>query len=138
MGDDEQYHPADLRLVRYIRLRKSKEEGNDITIEPYWLSDFQDEVNMPLHHTRIRFGMAVMIPWRYIELAALAPAQFGGMETLCLSVHFEKDMPLYHLEIFDTGMSKRAEYSFGAINDPKYGLLALLEDEYGDRINFDV
>ena len=137
MEGDEQYHPADLHLDRYIRLRKAKEEGNDITIEPSWLGDFQDKVNMPLDYTRIRFGMAVMYPWRHIELTALAPAQFGGMETLHLIAYFNQDKPLYHLEIFDTGMSKRAEYSFGAIDDPKYGLLALLEDEYGDRIHFE-
>ena len=137
MEGDEQYHPADLHLVRDIRLRKAKEDGNDITIEPYWLADFQDKVNMSLHYTRIRFGMGVMYPWRYIELTALAPAQFGGTETLHLIAHFDNDMPLYQLEIFDTGMSKRAEYSFGAIDDPKYGLLALLENEYGDRIHFE-
>ena len=136
MEGDEQYHPADLRLVRYIRLRKSKEEGNDIIIEPYWLGDFQDEVNMALHHTRFRFGMARQYA-RHIDLVALAPSKFGGMETLELSAYFDEERPRYHLDIFDTGMSKRAEYSFNSIADPKTGLLALLEDEYGDRINFD-
>jgi hypothetical protein len=33
-------------------------------------------------------------------------------------------------------MSKRAEYSFNSIVEPKIGLLDLLKDEYGDEIKF--
>lgn len=99
------------------------------------LGDFQNEVNMPLHDTRIRFGMARQFA-RHIDLVALAPSKIGGMETLELAAYFDEDKPRYHLAIFDTGMSKRAEYSFHSIVDPKIGLLALLKDEYGDEIKF--
>lgn len=135
MGYEELMHPADRRLVQYIRLREARDEGKDATIEPNWLGDFQNEVNMPLHDTRIRFGMAKQYAW-HIDLVALAPSKFGGMETLELSAYFDEDKPRYHLAIFDTGMSKRAEYSFHSIVDPKIGLLALLKDEYGDEIKF--
>ena len=90
---------------------------------------------MPLHDTRIRFGMARQYE-KHIDLVALAPSKFGGMETLELSAYFDEDTPHYHLSIFDTGMSKRAEYSFNSIVDPKIGLHALLKDEYGDEIKF--
>ena len=135
MSSEDLLHPADLRLVRYIRLRKARDEGNNITIEPHWLGDFQNEVNMPLHDTRIRFGMAKQYE-KHIDLVALAPSKIGGMETLELSAYFDEDKPHYHLSIFDTGMSKRAEYSFNSIVDPKLGIHALLKDEYGDEIKF--
>lgn len=135
MGYEELMHPADRRLVQYIRLREARDEGKDATIEPNWLGDFQNEVNMPLHDIRIRFGMARQYA-RHIDLVALAPSKIGGMETLELSAYFDEDRPRYHLAIFDTGMSKRAEYSFHSIVDPKIGLLALLKDEYGDEIKF--
>lgn len=135
MDFEDLLHPADLRLVRYIRLRKARDEGNNVTIEPHWLGDFQNEVNMPLHDTRIRFGMARQFA-RHIDLVALAPSKIGGMETLELAAYFDEDKPRYHLAIFDTGMSKRAEYSFHSIVDPKIGLFALLKDEYGDEIKF--
>ena len=135
MSCEELLPPADLRLVRYIRLRKARDEGNNVTIEPRWLGNFQNEVNMPLHDTRIRFGMARQYAG-HIDLVALAPSKFGGMETLELSAFFDEDKPRYHLSIFDTGMSKRAEYSFNSIVDPKLGLHALLKDEYGDEIKF--
>ena len=135
MGYEELLHPADRRLVQYIRLREARDEGKNVTIEPNWLGDFQNEVNMPLHDTRIRFGMAKQYA-RHIDLVALAPSKIGGMETLELSAYFDEDKPRYHLAIFDTGMCKRAEYSFHSIVDPKIGLLVLLKDEYGDEIKF--
>lgn len=135
MGYEELLHPADRRLVQYIRLREARDEGKNVSIPPYWLGDFQNEVNMPLHDTRIRFGMAKQYA-RHIDLVALAPSKIGGMETLELSAYFDEDKPRYHLAIFDTGMSKRAEYSFHSIVNPKTGLFALLKDEYGDEIKF--
>ena len=137
MEGDEKYHPADLSLIRYIRIRKAKEEGYNATIELCWLADFTDQVNMSIHDTRIRFGMATMCPSRQcIELVALAPAQFGGMETIQLIAWFNQDKPRYYLEIFDSGMSKRADYSFSSITEAETGLLTILESEYGDRIYF--
>lgn len=135
MSCEELLPPADLRLVRYIRLRKARDEGNNVTIEPRWLGNFQNEVNMPLQATRIRFGMAKQYAG-HIDLVALAPSKSGGMETLELSAFFDGDKPHYHLSIFDAGMSKRAEYSFNSIAEPKLGLHALLKDEYGDEIKF--
>lgn len=136
MQGDELLHPADLSLVRYIRLRKAKEEGNNISFEPFWVGDFTSDVNLVLHDTRIRFGMGILQEWKCIGLFALAPAPWGQMETLQLTSFFDGDEPRYQLKIFDPHMNKRAEYNFFSISDKKNGLLALLNNEYGDQIKF--
>ncbi len=137
MQDDELLHPADLALVRYIRLRKAKNDGrNYINFEPSWVEDFTNAVNLGLHDTRIRFGMGILQEWQCISLFALAPAPWGQMETLQLIASFEGDEPSYQLKIFDPKMNKRAEYQFFSISNPKTGLLSVLDDVYGDQIKF--
>lgn len=135
MQGDELLHPADLELVRYIRLRKAKSDSrNYIQFEPSWVGDFTNAVNLALHDTRIRFGMGILQEWKCIGLFALAPAPWGQMETLQLIASFEGDKPSYQLKIFDPHMNKRAEYQFFSISDPKNGLLSVLTDVYGEQI----
>ena len=129
-------HPADDALRQYIELRRSMDAGNDVSFEPGWLDGFTDKVNMPLHGTRIRFGMAQLLPWRRIDLHALAPSRESGMETLQLTARFDGQSPPWHLSIFDNGMSLRAEYSFASIADQDYGLKRILAEEYGVLIEF--
>ena len=137
MQDDELLHPADLELVRYIRLRKAKSDSrNYIQFEPSWVGEFTNAVNLALQDTRIRFGMGILQEWQCIGLFALAPAPWGQMETLQLTAFFEGDEPRYQLKIFDPHMNNRAEYEFFSIADPKNGLLSVLSDVYGDQIKF--
>lgn len=137
MQGDELLHPADLELVRYIRLRKAKADSrNYIQFEPSWVGDFTNAVNLVLHDTRIRFGMGILQEWQCISLFALAPAPWGQMETLQLTAFFDGDEPRYHLNIFDPQMTNRAEYEFFSISDPKNGLLSVLSDVYGEQIKF--
>ena len=137
MQGDELLHPADLALVRYIRLRKAKKDSRDyIKFEPAWVEDFTNAVNLALHDTRIRFGMGILQEWQCISLFALAPAPFGQMETIQLTAFFDGDEPSYQLKLFDTHMAKRSEFQFFSISDPKTGLLSVLSDVYGDQIKF--
>lgn len=137
MQGDELLHPADLALVRYIRLRKAKTDSrNYIKFEPSWVGDFTNAVNLSLNDTRIRFGMGILQEWQCICLFALAPAPWAQMETLQLIASFDGDEPSYQLTIFDPHMSKRSEYQFFSISDPKNGLLAVLTDVYGDQLKF--
>lgn len=137
MQDYDLLHPADLELVRYIRLRKAKNDNRDyIKFEPSWVEDFTNAVNLALHDTRIRFGMGILQEWQCISLFALAPAPFGQMETLQLTAFFDGDEPSYQLKIFDTQVNDRAEYQFFSISDPKNGLLSVLADVYGEQIKF--
>lgn len=138
MQGDELLHPADLALVRYIRLRKAKEDRNYINFEISWLDDFTNSVNMALHDTRIRFGMAILQEWKCISLFALAPSAepFKLMETLQLTAFFDGEDPWYQLKIIDPEMKLRGEYKFFSISDPNNGLLALLKQEYGNKIDF--
>ena len=133
---DTTLHPADETLRRYIELRKARDAGNDIQFEKSWLADFMNKVNMAVHDTRIRFGLASMLPWRRIDLHALAPSRESGMETLQLSARIDGDGPGWRLLVFDNGMSLRAEYVFESIVDPGVGLSKILESEYGELIRF--
>lgn len=137
MQGDELLHPADLELVRYIRLRKAKADSrNYIKFEPSWVGDFTNAVNLVLHDTRIRFGMGILQEWQCISLFALAPTPWGQMETLQLTAFFDGDEPRYQLKIFEPHMNNRAEYDFFSISDPKNGLLSVLSDVYGHQIKF--
>lgn len=134
---DDLLHPADLELVRYIRLRKAMNDSRGyIKFEPSWIEDFTNAVNLALHDTRIRFGMGILQAWQCISLFALAPAPFSQMETLQLTAFFDGDEPSYQLKIFGTQVTNRAEYQFFSISDPNNGLLSVLADVYGEQIKF--
>lgn len=137
MQDDDLLHPADLELVRYIRLRKARNDSRSyIKFEPSWVEDFTNAVNLALHDTRIRFGMGILQEWQCISLFALAPAPFGQMETLQLTAFFDGDEPNYQLKMLGTDVTNKAEYQFFSISDPKTGLLSVLADVYGEQIKF--
>lgn len=122
------FSDIDETMEAYIRLRKSKEDGNEPVFEPGWANELLDAVNDLLwRRSPIRFGNAEYHDWKYISMEALLPGTGPSRSYARLEAHFDGASPEYVLALFNSKGSEYAEYRFFHISDQETGLLQALK-----------
>lgn len=131
------FEELDEELRAFIRLRKAKEEGNQIGFEPRWAHEVMIAVNDLLSSYNIRFGNARLSEWKYISMETLLPGKGPKRHYAVLEAHFDDETPEYRLGIFNEKGKMYSEFTFFQIANQEIGLIPSLKAACGaDNIRF--